>query len=145
MEATQMSRATISGISPFFIVANVPATLSFYRDLLGFEVVFRGPSPEDEFFGIVRRGGAMLMFKALGVISNGEEVSVEPVPNFTREPAFSWDAYIDVPDPDALAAEFASRGVVFSMPLTNRGTDGVRGFAIKDIDGYGLFFGNHQA
>jgi len=145
MEATQMSRATISGISPFFIVANVPATLSFYRDLLGFEVVFRGPSPEDEFFGIVRRDGAKLMFKALGVISNGEEVSVEPVPNFTREPAFSWDAYIDVPDPDALAAEFASRGVVFSMPLTNRGTDGVRGFAIKDIDGYGLFFGNHQA
>jgi len=145
MEATQMSRATISGISPFFIVANVPATLSFYRDLLGFEVVFRGPSPEDEFFGIVRRDGAKLMFKALGVISNGEEVSVEPVPNFTREPAFSWDAYIDVPDPDALAAEFASRGVVFSMPLTDRGTDGVRGFAIKDIDGYGLFFGNHQA
>jgi len=145
MEATQMSRATISGISPFFIVANVPATLSFYRDLLGFEVVFRGPSPEDEFFGIVRRDGARLMFKALGVISNGEEVSVEPVPNFIREPAFSWDAYIDVPDPDALAAEFASRGVVFSMPLTNRGTDGVRGFAIKDIDGYGLFFGNHQA
>jgi catechol 2,3-dioxygenase-like lactoylglutathione lyase family enzyme len=38
---------TISGITPFFIVANVPATLSFYRDKLGFEVTFRGPSPED--------------------------------------------------------------------------------------------------
>jgi hypothetical protein len=44
-----------------------------------------------------------------------------------------------------LAAEFASRGVIFSMPLTDRGDDGVRGFAIKDIDGYGLFFGNHRA
>ena len=136
---------TISGITPFFIVANVPATLSFYHDILGFEVTFRGPTPEDEFFGIVRRDGAMIMFKALGAISGGEELAVEPVPNYSRKPAFSWDAYLEVPDPDALAAEFASRGVLFSVPLTDRGDDGVRGFVIKDIDGYGLFFGNHRA
>jgi catechol 2,3-dioxygenase-like lactoylglutathione lyase family enzyme len=140
-----MSRATISSISPFFVVADVTATLSFYRDMLGFEITFRGPTPEDEFFGIVRRDGAMIMFKALGAISDGKEVSVEPVPNYSREPAFSWDAYLEVPDPDALAAEFASRGVVFSIPLTDRDDDGVRGFVIKDIDGYGLFFGNHRA
>jgi catechol 2,3-dioxygenase-like lactoylglutathione lyase family enzyme len=126
-----MTRAEISGVSPFFIVADVPAALSFYRDKLGFEVTFRGPTPEDEFFGIVRRDGAMIMFKALGV---------EPLPNYNREPAFSWDAYLEVPDPDALAAEFASRGVLFSVPLTNT-DDGLRGFEIKDIDGYGLFFG----
>jgi len=136
---------TISGITPFFIVADVPATLSFYHDKLGFEVTFRGPTPEDEFFGIVRRDGATIMFKALGVILDGKEVLVEPVPNYGREPAFSWDAYLDVPDPDALAAEFASRGVSFSMPLTDRDNDGVRGFVIKDPDGYGLFFGNHRA
>lgn len=29
--------------------------------MLGFEVTFRGPDPDDEFFGIVRRDGAMLM------------------------------------------------------------------------------------
>ena len=131
-----MSRPTISSISPFFIVADVPATLSFYREKLGFEVTFRGPTPEDEFFGIVRRDEAIIMFKALGV---------EPVPNYGRKPAFSWDAYLEVADPDALAAEFASRGVLFSVPLTDRGDDGVRGFVIKDIDGYGLFFGNHRA
>jgi catechol 2,3-dioxygenase-like lactoylglutathione lyase family enzyme len=135
----------ISAITPFFIVANVPATLSFYHDMLGFEVTFRGPTPEDEFFGIVRRDGAMIMFKALGVMRDGNEILVEPVPNYGREPAFSWDAYLDVPDPDALAAEFESRGVVFSVPLTDRGGDGVRGFVIKDIDGYGLFFGNQRA
>ena len=136
---------TISGITPFFIVANVPATLSFYHDILGFEVTFRGPTREDEFFGIVRRDGAMIMFKALGAMRDGKEVLVEPVPNYGREPAFSWDAYLDVADPEALAAEFASRGVLFSMPLTDRSEDGVKGFVIKDIDGYGLFFGNHRA
>jgi catechol 2,3-dioxygenase-like lactoylglutathione lyase family enzyme len=136
---------TISAIAPFFIVANVTAALAFYRDMLGFEIAFRGPTPDDEFFGIVRRDGATIMFKALGVIRDGKEVLVAPVPNYGREPAFSWDAYVDVPDPDALAAEFASRGVVFSVPLTDRDGDGVRGFVIKDVDGYGLFFGNHRA
>jgi len=129
-----MKRPTISGISPFFIVADVPATLSFYRDMLGFEVMFRGPTPDDEFFGIVRRDGAMIMFKALGVVSEGKEVLVEPLPNYKRKPAFSNDAFLEVPDPDALAAEFASRGVRFSVPLGDD-DDGLRGFVIEDIDG----------
>jgi catechol 2,3-dioxygenase-like lactoylglutathione lyase family enzyme len=135
-----MTRPTISGISPFFIVADVPAALAFYRDMLGFDIVFRGPEPEDEFFGIVRRDAATIMFKALGVIADGKEVLVEPVPNSGREPAFSWDAYVEAPDPDALAAEFASRGVVFSAPIADS-DDGLRGFVIRDLDGYGLFFG----
>lgn len=139
-----MIRPTISSISPFFIVADVPAALSFYRDKLGFEVTFRGPTPEDEFFGIVRRDGAMIMVKALGVISDGKEVIVEPVPNYNREPAFSWDVDLEVPDPDPSAAEFPSRGVLFSVPLTDS-DDGLRGFVIKDIDGYGLFFGRLRA
>lgn|SRR5687767_5364758 len=132
-----MTRAAISSISPFFIVANVTATLSFYQDMLGFEVTFRGPSPEDEFFGIVRRDGAMIMFKALD--------DVGPIPNYKRRPTFSWDAYLVVPDPDVLATEFAARGVHFSVPLAQRDDDGVRGFVIEDIDGDGLFFGNHRA
>ena len=131
----------ISAISPLFIVADVPATLSFYRDMLGFDITFRGPSPDDEFFGIVRRDGAMIMFKALGVIVEGKEVIVDPVPNYGREPAHSWDAYLEVPDPDALAAEFTSRGVILSVPLGNT-DDGLRGFELRDLDGYGLFFGS---
>jgi catechol 2,3-dioxygenase-like lactoylglutathione lyase family enzyme len=134
----------ISGIAPFFIVANVPAALSFYRDKLGFEITFRGPTPDDEFFGIVRRDGATIMFKALGEIVAGKEVLVGPVPNYGRKPAFSWDAYLEVPDPDTLAAEFASRGVTLSTPITNR-DDGLRGFEVKDPDGYGLFFGSLRA
>ncbi|HEX6943274.1 MAG TPA: VOC family protein [Gemmatimonadaceae bacterium] len=131
---------TLSRISPVFIVADVPATLAFYRDMLGFEVTFRGPAPDDEFFGIVRRDGATIMFKSLGAIVDGKDVLVEPLPNFGRQPAFSLDAFVDVPDPDALAAEFASRGVPFAAPLADS-DDGLRGFVIKDPDGYGLFFG----
>jgi catechol 2,3-dioxygenase-like lactoylglutathione lyase family enzyme len=139
-----MTRPTISGIAPVLIVADVTAALSFYRDKLGFEISFRGPSPDDEFFGIVRRGGATIMFKALGEIVDGKEVLVEPVPNYGRKPACTWDVYLYVPDPDALAAEFASRDVPVAVALGDRADDGVRGFVVEDIDGYGLFFGNHE-
>lgn len=129
-----MTPAEISGISPFFIVRHVPSALSFYRDRLGFEITFQGPTADDIFFGIVRRGGAMIIFK---------DVGVEPVPNYTRDikqGIARWDAYVHVPDPDALAIEFASRHVEFSEPLQDT-DDGLRGFELKDADGYVLFFG----
>jgi hypothetical protein len=47
-------------------------------------------------------------------------------------------------DPDALAAEFASRNVEFSEPLKDD-DDGLRGFELKDIDGYVLFFGRPRS
>ena len=133
-----MNRAEIGGASPLFIVRNVPATLAFYRDELGFEVTFEGPEPNDIFFGIVQRGRAMLMFKA---------IDVEPVPNHTRDVGGGiarWDAYIYVPDPDALFDEFASNDVEFVTPLKNN-SDNLRGFEIKDIDGYILYFGRPRS
>ena len=129
-----MTQAEISGISPFFIVSHVPTSLSFYQDLLGFEITFQGPAPDDIFFGIVRRGGAQILLK---------DVGMEPVPNCTRDIGCGiarWDAYLHVPDPDALAAEYASRGVEFFQPLKDT-HDGLRGFELKDADGYVLFFG----
>lgn len=132
-----MSEAEISAISPFFIVRDVPSSLRFYRDRLGFEITFQGPAPDDVFFGIVRRGGAQILLKAVGV---------PPVPNCTRDikqGIARWDAFVFVPDPDALAAEFASRGVELSEPLADT-DDGLRGFELKDADGYVLFFGRPQ-
>ena len=129
-----MTQAEISGISPFFIVSDVTSSLSFYRDRLGFEITFQGPDPDDIFFGIVRRGGAQILLKDIGVT---------PVPNYTRDiqkGIARWDAFVSVPDPDALAAEFASRNVEFFEPLKDT-HDGLRGFEVKDADGYLLFFG----
>jgi len=132
-----MTQAEISGIAPFFIVKNVPAALSFYRDRLGFDITFQGPSDDDIFFGIVQRGAAMIILKAIGV---------DPVPNYTRDikqGIARWDAYLYVPDPDALAAEFSSSNVEFFKTIKDSedGDDGLRGFEIKDADGYILFFG----
>ena len=129
-----IDQPAVGGAAPLFIVRSVPATLAFYRDKLGFEITFQGPEENDIFFGIVERGRAMIMFKAVGV---------EPVPNYTRDVGCGiarWDAYFYVPDPDALAAEFESRDVEFLLPLHNNHDD-LRGFELKDADGYILFFG----
>ena len=125
-----MTRSAIDRIAPFFLVRNVGAAVAFYHDKLGFEVTFQEPA-EDPFFAIVSRDSAMFVLKAVGV---------DPVPNPTRHPDARWDAYLSVPDPDTLAEEFASRGVLFSEPLQDT-HDGLRGFELKDADGYVLFFG----
>ena len=133
MTSPQPTKPDIAGIAPFFIVRNVPETLSFYRDKLGFEVTFEG-FEGDIFFGIVERARAMLMFKDIGV---------DPLPNNTRDIGKGearWDAYFLVPDPDALAAEYAKNGVEFSESLKDT-HDGLRGFEVTDANGYVLFFG----
>jgi catechol 2,3-dioxygenase-like lactoylglutathione lyase family enzyme len=132
------TKPEISGIAPFFIVKSVSTALAFYRDRLGSEITFQGPEPDDIFFGIVRRGAAMIMFK---------DVGVEPVPNYMRDirkGIARWDAYLYVPDPDALASEFSSRNVEFSEPLKDT-NNGLRGFELKDADGYVLLFGRPRS
>ena len=125
-----MKQAAITSIAPFFIVRNVPAALSFYCKMLGFEIEYQQPAHEP-FFAIVQRDGAMIFLKSVGV---------EPLPNCKRDPDARWDAYASVPDPDALAAEFTSRGVTFSSPLQDTHS-GLRGFELEDPDGHVLFFG----
>src|SRR6218665_654209 len=117
-----MDRAEISCSAPFFIVRDVPAAQSFYRNHFGFDITFQGPTEDDIFFGIVERGGAMIMLKDIGV---------EPVPNYTRDikkGIARWDAYLHVPDPDALEAEFKSRNVEFFNTIKDNenGDDGLR-------------------
>jgi len=125
-----MKQTAISSISPFFIVRDVRVALLFYCKMLGFDIVYQEPDHEP-FFAIVQRDGAMILFKSVGV---------EPLPNCKRDPAARWDAYASVPDPDALAAELASRRVTFSKPLQDT-HDGLRGFELEDADGHVLFFG----
>ena len=101
-----MARPSLEGICPFFIVRGVDRTIAFYRDHLGFEVTYQEPEA-DPFFAIIRRGGAQIFLKGSGA----------PLPNPERYSWARWDAYVQAPDPDALAAEFASNGAPFSIPL----------------------------
>jgi catechol 2,3-dioxygenase-like lactoylglutathione lyase family enzyme len=116
-----------------FIVKDLEQAIAFYRDGLGFELTVKLPE-EAPFFAIVRRGGAELLLKDVGD-------GVAPLPNPRRHVNARWDAFVDAPDPEGLAAELAQRGVTFSAPLADWEDDGLRGFELRDRDGYTLFFG----
>jgi catechol 2,3-dioxygenase-like lactoylglutathione lyase family enzyme len=125
------NRAIIGTMAPYFIVSDVPRSLAFYVDVLGFESIYQTDETK-LFFAVLRRDGAMLFLKS--------EDGIHPLPNAVRHPTCGWDSYSYTPDPDALAAEFASRGTVFKTPLENNGS-GLRGFELADPDGHILFFG----
>jgi catechol 2,3-dioxygenase-like lactoylglutathione lyase family enzyme len=125
-----MTRPVLERMSPFFIVSNVGQSISFYRDMVGFQIWYQEPD-EAPFFAVIGRDEAQLFLKM------GEAM---PMPNPARDPAMRWDAYVLTSDPDAIAAELAGRGVVFSVSLMDT-PDTLRGFEIKDPDGYTLFFG----
>jgi catechol 2,3-dioxygenase-like lactoylglutathione lyase family enzyme len=131
MEAVS-TRARLTFIAPFFIVRDVMPAIAFYRDQLGFELEFLGPE-DDPYFAILKRDGVWIMIKAI-------LPEVQPVPNPSRHPWARWDAFVSVEDPDGLADEFTARGVVLHQPLGDT-TDQLRGFEVKDVDGYVLFFG----
>jgi catechol 2,3-dioxygenase-like lactoylglutathione lyase family enzyme len=125
-------RAALTSIAPFFIVRDVASTIAFYRERLGFEVRFIAPD-SDPFFAIVERDGAQVFMKAI-------LPEVQPTPNPSRHPWARWDAFVHTPAPESLAAELTSRGTPFHQTLRDT-EDGLRGFEVKDPDGYVLFFG----
>jgi catechol 2,3-dioxygenase-like lactoylglutathione lyase family enzyme len=124
--------SNLNYIFPFFIVEHLAPSVSFYVDKLGFEVRHTGP-PGDPFWAIVGRDDISIMLKAIAA-------EIKPVPNHTRHPWASWDAYIATADPDMLFEEYRSRGLPFRQPILDN-QDGLRGFEIEDADGYVLFFG----
>jgi catechol 2,3-dioxygenase-like lactoylglutathione lyase family enzyme len=126
-----MSKA-LGAISPCFIVSDVPGAINFYRDRLGFEVRYSEPE-EQPFFAILGRDSVQLFLKSVS-----DQVTAQP--NHTRHEWMPWDAFVHVADPDSLAAEFASRGLIFHKEIVDR-QDGVRGFEVLDNQGYVLFFG----
>ena len=122
----------LTSISPFFIIANLKISVSFYVDKLGFEVRYIGPDGEP-YWAIVGRDNISIMLKAIAP-------DVKPIPNHTRHEWARWDAYISTTEPDMLFEEYRSNGVAFSKPIHNN-SDDLRGFEIEDADGYVLFFG----
>src|ERR1700732_2761819 len=124
--------SALNFVSPFFIVSNIKESLSFYVNKLGFEIRYIGPD-DDPFWAMVGRSNISIMLKAIAD-------DIKPVPNHTRHEWARWDAYISAADPDSLFEEYRAAGVSFHQPL-KEDDDGLRGFEVKDADGYVLFFG----
>ena len=128
--------ANLTYVSPFFIVASLKTSVSFYVNKLGFEIRYIGPD-ENPYFAIVGRDKISIMLKEIAP-------DIKPIPNHTRHGWARWDAYISTAEPDTLFEEYRSGGVTFHQPIKDD-DDGLRGFEVEDADGYVLFFGRPRS
>jgi uncharacterized glyoxalase superfamily protein PhnB len=118
----------IRQIAPQFFTANMAATLAYYEHTLGFTCL--GVWHDPPVYAIVARDGHAIHFRCAEPPScSGDKYADELL-----------DAYLHVEDADALHAEFAARGVVFTRGLANMPWQS-REFVVRDCDGRLLAFG----
>jgi uncharacterized glyoxalase superfamily protein PhnB len=120
----------IRQIVPVFFTTDIPATLAWYKDKLGFECL--GTWFDPPVYGIIARDEHAIHFRC----------AAPPTPNPKKHEEELLDAYIFVEDTDALYAEFAAKGVEFTRGLANTPWN-CREFVIKDCDGRLLVFGSN--
>jgi uncharacterized glyoxalase superfamily protein PhnB len=124
----------IRRIAPQFFTTDIPRTLAWYKDKLGFEC--RGTWPETPqlppVYAIVERDGHAIHFRCAD----------PPTPNPDKYDDELLDAYLNVESADALYAEYTRKGVEFTRSLDNTPW-GSREFVVKDCDGRLLAFGSN--
>ena len=115
-------------IVPLFFTTDIPATLAYYKEQLGFEIVGTWLNPP--VYAIVARDGHAIHFRC----------AQPPAANPDKYAEELLDAYVHIEDADALHAEYAERGVEFTRGLANMPWNS-REFVVKDCDGRLLAFG----
>ena len=119
----------IRQIAPQFFTLDIPRTLDFYRDKLGFECL--GTWHDPPVYAIVARDGHRIHFRC----------AEPPTPNPDKYDDELLDAYLLIDSADALHAEYAARGVEFTRGLGDTPWQS-REFVVKDCDGRLLAFGS---
>ena len=117
-------------IAPLFFTMNIPATLAYYKEKLGFECL--GTWHDPPVYAIVSRDQHAIHFRC----------AEPPTANPYKYADELLDAYILVEDADALYAEYAAKGVEFTRELADMPWHS-RGFVVKDCSGRLLAFGSN--
>ena len=128
------------GLCPLLQVFDMPKSVKFYREVLGFELVGHSPmvkSSEGEYFhwAMLRRGSTTLMLNTAY-----DEGQRPPAADPARVAAHGDTAlFFGCPDVDATYHDLLPFGVtMLEKPMTTG--YGMRRFAIADPDGYNLCF-----
>jgi len=118
----------IRQIAPVFFTLNIPATVAYYENKLGFKCL--GTWQDPPVYAIVARDQRAIHFRCAG----------PPTANAEKYPEELLDAYLFIEDADQLYAEYAARGVEFVRGVENMPWN-CREFVVKDCDGRLLAFG----
>ena len=128
----------IEGTTPLFQVYDVPTSVAFYRDVLGFEIIRTSrpfTSAKDDFgWALLRLNGVELM------LNNAYENNVRPpAPDPVRAAGHADTIlYFACRNVDAVYAHLLEHGVAASEPTI--AYYGMKQVYVTDPDGYGLCF-----
>jgi glyoxylase I family protein len=127
----------VRGLTPLIQVYDMPTSVRFYRDVLGFAVVSTSPVlGEDRFHWVwLRLGDADLMLNT--TYENDEERP--DVPDGARVAAHhDTGLFFGCPDMDAAYEHLRGKGVAVKKPIITG--YGMKQMYFRDPDGYGLCF-----
>src|SRR5579883_2275612 len=94
-------------IAPVFFTLDIPATVAYYQDKLGFECL--GMWQDPPVYAILARDQHAIHFRC----------AAPPTPHPDKYADEFLDAYLFVEDTDAVYREFAGRGVEFTREPAN--------------------------
>jgi glyoxylase I family protein len=124
----------VRGLAPLLQVFDMPASLHFYRDLLGFEVAQTSGPSDDCGWALLRLNGVELMLNTAY-----ERDTRPPAPDPTRQAAHAdTGLFFGCPDVDGAHAFLTAQGLTIAPPVVR--TYGMRQLYITDPDGYELCF-----
>jgi catechol 2,3-dioxygenase-like lactoylglutathione lyase family enzyme len=124
----------VEGLAPLIQVFDMPTSVAFYRDVLGFEIIGRSAPGDDIDWGLLQLDGAQLMLNTAY-----EKPYRPPAPNAQRVAAHEDTAlYFSCPDVDAAYAHLRAAGIEANPPRV--ASYGMKQLYVKDPDGYVLCF-----
>jgi glyoxylase I family protein len=124
----------VRGLCPLLQVFDMPTSLHFYRDLLGFSEVDKSGEGDDVGWAWLRRDDAELMLNT--AYDDGER---PPAADPGRVAAHGDTVlFLGCPDLDGAFAYLVARGVKADPPVAR--PYGMTQVSLTDPDGYGLCF-----
>lgn len=125
----------VRGVCVLLQVFDMPTSVHFYRDVLGFEVVQTSPREGDQFdWGLLRLNNAEVM------LNTAYEQEYRPTQPEPGRVAAHRDTclYFGCPDVDAAYRHLREHGIAAKEPQI--APYGMKQFYVRDPDGYELCF-----
>jgi catechol 2,3-dioxygenase-like lactoylglutathione lyase family enzyme len=124
----------VRGMAPLIQVFDMPTSVAFYRELLGFELIGRSDPDQEWAFAMLQLDDAVLMLNTVY-----EEAERPEAPDPARVAAHVDVAlYFGAPDVDAVYEHLRAKGLAVEPPTIT--SYGFRVVIVRDPDNYALCF-----
>ncbi len=129
----------VRGVCPLLGVYDMPTSVRFYRDKLGFEVVTTspvlGPDPDKFHWCLLRLGAAEIMLNDVYEFDDERPVPPDPAQVAAHR---NTVLYFGCPDVDRAYEELRAKGLAVKPPKV--APYGMKQLGLSDPDGFGLCF-----